>query len=83
MTEHEAARAWRERLGLTRAQLSELTGYSREAITDYERGLSRKRTWSIKSDVLDPRPIDPRIWQRYKLACAGAAALIRGETFSW
>jgi DNA-binding XRE family transcriptional regulator len=81
--EHEAARAWREKLGLDRSQLSELTGYSREAITDYERGMSRKRTWSTKADVHEPKPIDKKIMQRYRLCCAGVMAQLRGEKFEW
>ena len=82
-SEHEAARAWREKLGLDRSQLSELTGYSREAITDYERGVSRKRTWSNKDVVYDPRPIDRKIMQRYRLCCSGVEAALRGEKFNW
>lgn len=83
LSEHEAARAWREKLGLDRSQLSELTGYSREAITDYERGVSRKRTWSNNPAVYEPRPIDRKIMQRYKLTCWGVAAQLRGDKFDW
>ena len=57
-TEHEKAKAWRRKMGLTMDQLSVLTGYSREAVFLFERG---------RNSLNKPHP--PYAWRRYKLAC--------------
>lgn len=69
ITEHQAAKQWRRRLGLSRRALSELTGYSEESIRLYEVG--RKP---------NGEPIDPCAFQRYKLGCAAIQA---GLSFDW
>lgn len=77
MTEHEKAKAWRNALGMTQPQLAARIGYSREAVFWFEAGKTppgRARNRAIKDWV----------WQRYKLACAGLDAEIKGETkFNW
>lgn len=69
ISEHEAARQWRESLGLTRAALSDLTGFSQQSIADYESGFQTKGT-----------PVDPDAFKRYKLVCA---AIHSGLSFNW
>jgi len=55
-TEPGRARAWRERLGWSRARLARATGYSVGAIVHFETGEPRS--------VLD--------WRKYRMACLGA-----------
>lgn len=66
MTEPEKARAWRERHKFTREQLAERVGYSVEAIYWFEKGINPPRGKKRKRG-----PIEPWVWQRYKLACLG------------
>lgn len=69
--EAKAARHWRkERMRLTLAQLSALSGYSVSAIHDFERG-----TYRGSND-----PIPDEAFKRYRLACAAVAA---GARFDW
>jgi transcriptional regulator with XRE-family HTH domain len=70
--EHERARAWRERLGLSVMQLEELSGYSREAIYGFEKG----KRWDGKhSDFA---------WHRYKMACSAVERQITtNKAFDW
>lgn len=72
MKEHEKARAWRERMGLSVMQLEELSGYSREAIYGFEKG----KRWDGKhSDFA---------WHRFKLACSAVERqLTTGKAFEW
>jgi transcriptional regulator with XRE-family HTH domain len=65
MTEPAAARAWREALGLSRAELASLTGYSPEAIVAFERGRQS-----------NGEPAGDRAWRRYKAACLLASILL-------
>jgi len=58
MSEIEQARAWRRAMGLTMAELSDLTGYSKESIFLYEAGKNSQG-----------KPHAPYAWRRYKLAC--------------
>jgi phage terminase Nu1 subunit (DNA packaging protein) len=75
LPQHEKARAWREKLDLTRDQLSELTGYSVPAIHKFEAGSRNKQRGDNHSEWA---------WQRYRMACAGAAAQVKsGRTFEW
>ncbi len=68
--EHVRARYWREHIvGLTRAQLSDLTGFSADSIAYFEAGERR-----------DGRPIEPATMKRYRRACAAVSANIR---FNW
>lgn len=69
-SEHDAARLWREKMGLTREQLSERIGYSTSMIRDFEAGAIRGRN----------TPIGEPEWRRYKLACA---AIDAGLEFNW
>ena len=79
MTEHERAKAWREKHGWTQEQLGELTGYSREAIYWSERGETPPGNNGPRS-----KPIKPHVWLRYKNACHGVEAnLIRRPKFNW
>lgn len=70
LPEHARARQWRENAGLSRQQLSRLTGFSISAIQDYERGT-----------LSTGRPVDPAMMQRYRLACAAIA--FRKAAFAW
>jgi transcriptional regulator with XRE-family HTH domain len=65
MTEHEAARAWREAMNLSRAELAELIGYSPEAVQAFERGHQS-----------NGEPAGARSWRRYKAACLLASILL-------
>lgn len=67
--EHERAKQWRKRIGLTRRTLSDLTGFSPGSIACFEAG--RKS---------NGEPIDPSAFQRYRLACAAVQA---GLSFDW
>jgi predicted transcriptional regulator len=78
MTEYEQARAWRNKLGLTWEQLSGMTGYSKESIYWFERGRSPPRKGHKN------KPIDDRVFYRYKMTCAGVdATLRRKKEFAW
>jgi len=68
----EAARKWREKVALTPQQLAEATGYSPEAIYQYERGYRA-----------DGAKLSEYAWQRYMMACAGVEAELKGRKFSW
>lgn len=69
----EAARTWREKVSLTVHDLAEATGYSYEAIYQYERGRRH-----------DGTELSEYAWQRYRMACAGVAAqLATGKDFAW
>jgi hypothetical protein len=70
--EHERARAWRDRMGLSVMQLEELTGYSREAVYAFEKG----KRWDGKHSGFS--------WHRYKLTCAAVELQIAtGKVFDW
>lgn len=73
MKNHEQAKSWRERRKLTREQLSELTGYSVDAIRQLEAGKrfggATHSEWTV---------------QRYKMACSGADRQLKsGRAFEW
>jgi transcriptional regulator with XRE-family HTH domain len=69
LPEHERARQWRDALGLTRAALSDLTGYSTRQIELFESGKTNAG-----------EPIASAAWQRYRLICA---AVMAGLDFDW
>lgn len=69
LPEHERAKQWRQRLGLSRRALSDLTGFSPGSIQTFEAG--RKHNGD---------PIDADAFQRYKMACASVQA---GLSFDW
>lgn len=69
--EHALCLYWRkEIMKMSRAELSEVIGFSASTITDMETGHNR----STKV------PIDPAAMKRYRMACAGAAL---GAEFTW
>ena len=69
----ERARAWRERYKLSVQDLADATGYSYEAVYQYERGLRA-----------DGTELSAFAWQRYQMACAGVQAQIKtGKKFKW
>ena len=73
MTPNEKARAWREKLGYNRQELGDALGYSPEYVYWMERGVMPPRKGQ-KS-----KPIEPWVWQRYRLACRGHAADLRDK----
>lgn len=78
MKEHEKARAWRERHGLSLDQLATLSGYTRQALYWMERGLTPPDRSNPK------RAIASWVWKRYKNICAGVDSQIRaGKVFDW
>jgi hypothetical protein len=85
MTEHERARLWRTRHGLSPAELSPLIGYSVSAIYWFEEGKTPPRTYKGKrSPARKGRVIAPEVWLRYKAACAGLNAfLVDKRRFDW
>lgn len=79
MSEYEQAKTWREKHKLTQAALGEAIGYARETIYWFERGVTPQGRTSRK-----PGKIKPWVWQRYKMACAGYDAQLRGKKeFGW
>lgn len=77
MTEHQRAKAWREKHGLTAEQLAKLTGYRPRMIFWMERGESPPNR------TRGAAPTAPWIWQRYKMMCAGVEAQLQGKEFDW
>ena len=71
--ENQQAKHWRTERGFTVDQLSDLTGYSREAIYCFERG-----------KMANGNIVPEWVWQRFKMACAGVDAQTRfGRNFMW
>lgn len=62
--EHELARRWRVENRYTLRKISELTGYSLAALTDFENGASRNTG----------KPISARVMRRYRLCLAAIDA---------
>lgn len=76
MKSNERAKAWRLARGLSHDDLAQLTGYSKIAIYKFEQGYRQdgKEHWQHSEWV----------WQRYRMACAGAEAQLRtGKVFEW
>jgi transcriptional regulator with XRE-family HTH domain len=86
MSEHEQARAWRERIGLTAEQLADRTGYTRQAIYWFERGETPPMRNAKSGNAADRRH-KPWVWLRYKRACGDVDAEMfgrkKGAAFSW
>lgn len=75
MKPHERAKAWRERRALDLDTLSEMTGYSVIAIRKLESGARNHKRGEPHSEW---------VWQRYKMACAGAEAQLKSSRrFEW
>lgn len=71
ISERLACELWRKNvMGLTRPELAELTGYSRAAIQNFERGVNISTGAKVK----------PREMQRYRMVCA---CVMAGLTFDW
>ena len=82
MKEHEKLQAWLTRMKLDHTELGRQIGYSREAVYWFCRGETPPRRYRNSNHV--NREIDPAVWQRFKLACAGFAAQRRtGKQFNW
>ncbi len=78
--EFAKARRWRESLGLDQKAFGEQVGYSRMSVYWFEEG----KTPPVRHKPRRSRQIDPWVWHRYKLACAGLAAEIaNGRKFNW
>lgn len=74
MTEHQQAREWRKRVGLTMKGLADLTGYSYESIFQFEHGKAGGKSGKV----------DPYVWQRYKRTCHSVEAELQaGKPFNW
>jgi DNA-binding XRE family transcriptional regulator len=70
-----AQAAWWRRtvVQLSHEQLAELIGYSARAVYAFEQGVNGKG-----------KPHKPKAWLRYRRACAGVDAEIRGRrSFTW
>lgn len=82
MTDHEKAKAWRKKHGLTVEQLSERAGYSRESIYLFEKGFTY--VGRTRGNTIKKRDIDEQAWRRYRMACAGVHAELRNpRKFNW
>lgn len=76
--EHEKARTWRVRHELTPQRMSDLIGYSIEAIYAMERGEAPAGK-GVKRG-----PVRSNVWRRYKCACAAVDAHLRlAHNFDW
>lgn len=84
--EHKAARAWRERVGLSAAELADKVGYTRMSIYWFERGETPPNRNSKSGNAAD-RSIKPWVWQRYRRACGDVDAEMfgreKGQEFKW
>jgi transcriptional regulator with XRE-family HTH domain len=73
MNEQDRARKWRESLELTQRELGDSLGWTREAICMFE--------CNITSSGLE---VSDWAWKRYKMACAGLDAQLKGDKkFNW
>ena len=80
MSEHEKAKAWRERRGLSVRQLADLTGYSTISIFWFERGTTPERPGKTRY-----KDIAEQVWHRYKMTCAAVEAQLKNNNrqFNW
>lgn len=85
-SEHQKARAWRERVGLSPEQLAEHIGYTRQAIYWFERGETPPNR-NAKSGNAADRAHKPWVWLRYRRACGDLDAEMfgrkKGQVFAW
>lgn len=76
--EAEQAQAWREKRGLSREQLAQLTGYQPITIYWFEKGMTPPNRNGRDREIRE------WVWTRYKMACAGADKQLRsGKSFDW
>jgi DNA-binding XRE family transcriptional regulator len=79
MTDHERAKAWRQKNGWTLDDLADLTGYSRSSIMWFERGVSPP-----KAGTYTPRKQNQYAFQRYKRACHSVEVeTSKGKGWDW
>lgn len=83
MNDHEKAKRWRERTGLSHDQLAELVGYSRESIFLFEKGFVYDERGRTARGKVRTRATNERAFHRYRMACAGVHATLNGSTFNW
>lgn len=84
IAEHIKAREWRKRLGLSYAELADLTGYSAVTIRWMEKGLTPPRSAAHITGKHKSKPVNYFVWQRFKLCCAGVAAQLQSRNkFEW
>jgi transcriptional regulator with XRE-family HTH domain len=90
VSEHEKAKRWREKRGLSADELAEKCGFSREAIFLFEKGhaydparKSRPRKGVFADTKIHTRPLNERALRRYRMACAGVEAELNGQKFRW
>jgi hypothetical protein len=85
MTENEKAKAWREAHSLSVAELGAMIGYSSASIWFFEAGKTPPRTYKgRRTPERKGRAIHPKVWLRYKAACAGIDAyLVDKRRFDW
>jgi|HubBroStandDraft_2_1064218.scaffolds.fasta_scaffold00003_9 DNA-binding XRE family transcriptional regulator len=81
-SEHVRAKDWREAIPLTRDELGRLIGYSAQSIQLFELGHTPPRNF-VNAKRKD-RKIEPKVWLRYKAACAGIDAWLKHKRrFDW
>jgi DNA-binding XRE family transcriptional regulator len=69
----EKVRKWRQRVGLTPQDLADYTGFSREAVYQFERGTRP-----------DGSPHSKWTWQRFEMCCAAVEHQMQtGRAFEW
>lgn len=72
LREGERVRDWRLRHNLSQEELAELVGWTRNSVYLMEHGVDAKR-----------QPVSPWTFYRFKMACAGVEAKLRGMEFDW
>lgn len=70
MTEHDAAKRWREAAGLSRRQVGEMVDLSPRTVEDYERGIYARTG----------KPVSAIAMRRYRRLVAAA---VLGLSFDW
>lgn len=78
------ARAWRESLNLSVAELARMSGYSPTAIWWAEQGLTPPRTKKHVAGAAKSGKIKAAVWKRYRNVCAGVESQLKaGKQFDW
>ena len=86
MNQYEKAKAWRERIGLSKEELGEAIGYTAISIYWFDRGETPPNR-RAKSGRANERHISDWVFQRYKRACGDLDAELfgrkKGTRFDW
>jgi transcriptional regulator with XRE-family HTH domain len=83
-TAHDRAKAWRESLNLSIADLARLTGYSAVSLHWFEQGLTPPRTAKHIAGKQKSGKIKAAVWQRYRNTCAGVEYQLKaGKKFNF